>query len=177
MIGHSMSVSIQSAVNSLHKKEEGFIARFVLRFIKRGALIPLNFLKGILVSQLQIMTTAQAEACLKFRVMTQQVELSEDADLIDPDLVMRDKLEEMKVLSISAQKSYNDFPEKFKSNSIIGEAMAIAFQVSVEICLAASELQWAIAEHDADVSARLEGFSASSKQQAEDILDRIFSAA
>ncbi|WP_321876607.1 hypothetical protein [Paraburkholderia bannensis] len=97
--------------------------------------------------------------------------------LVDPDLRIRDLLESIKVRALEfrqgvmTRKGSNLAKDKKSGHILSGMDRSIA--LTTETFELANSLQWQIAEHDADVAPRHEGFLASSADELANMLDRL----
>lgn len=186
MISSSLSVTIEGAVQSLHKNEESLFTKFNRLIFKSLTIIPNFLVKSILLPKIHEVTSMHAEVCLKFQQLSQQIESRESTDTIDDEMDVRDMLDSIKSsikeAEITIHKAVKSFSEiKGSTNDTIGLVKASHTLISVlqETYAAATELQWAIAEHDASNVAHQKdkAFIASSSKEVGDILDKILHGA
>jgi hypothetical protein len=177
MISNSLSVTIEGTASSLHKNEDGFFTKAALKCLDLISFVPNFAVKHVVVPKVNKLARFHADTCLKFQYLTKSVENSDDPCMMDEDLVIRDMLEDIKKSLSVAVKSFEDIQKKANKKSDLFRCFFTLNNVLKETYTAATQLQWAIAEHDADISTHLEGFTASSAKEAEDILNKIFAAA
>jgi hypothetical protein len=172
----SMNVTIHSALTS---------ARSVERLVApKSANFP-RFLKVILgffaKPRLDKSAVILADACHKLKVSALAIQRSTEEEIVDPDLKLRDNLQTMKD---KIRKNRDSLRSTFSELNFLGAEMpefyrSITTVVSLmgELYELATELQWAIAEHDASYSRRLTGFVAADKGELEAMLQRISAGA
>lgn len=142
-----------------------------------------RFVKSIFgyfaMPRLQKVSFSLADACRKLQTLTLDIQRSNDVDVIDPNLVQRDSLEKTKKLLLAQRAELRAShavldPDGLAMPKLSAEVNAIISLLG-ELYEIATELQWAIAEHDASNSDREEGFVASNVTELEAMLERISS--
>lgn len=101
------------------------------------------------------------------------------AELIDPDLHMRDLLQSIKDDAIRYRAGYQArIHSRARGwSSKLSKAIADEMQRTIALCCETHELanrmQWEVAEHDADFAARHEGFVATTADEVMALLNRL----
>lgn len=172
----STNITILSALNSAKSVEQ--------MGARRLQHIPKLFrwlVESVLARRLEKQVFVLAEACNKLRIVMLDFQRRDDADLIDPDLFIRNSLESAKK-DLLAQRL--DMHESFKKSGF-GQSSVPRFYAAYytiikllsELYEISNEVQWAIAEHDASLSVQHEGFAASNAAELEAMLNQIASTA
>lgn len=168
----SINVTIQNVIHSV-KRVERMSARklfYVPNVIK-------SFLDSYLTRQAQKISFATADACSKLQLISLAIQRSDDSELLDPSLEKYNSIEELKQLILVQMTNLReDFlnidPDGYVMPKFHKEISSLV-TLSGEFFDIATELQWAIAEHDASNSPHRVGFVASSTTELDTILDRI----
>lgn len=137
---------------------------------------------GYIISpRLQKLSFTLAEVCFRLRMMSQDVQRSDDTSLIDPELEQRESLDQLKQSILKQrgelERSYRELDPDGGAMPKLDKQIASLVQLMAEIYEVANELQWAIAEHDASYSERTKDFHASNQEELVAMLSRIAPAA
>lgn len=177
MISNSIAITLQKDALSLRKDENSVFNGFESKLIKVFSGLADFLVRKFLLPKLDLVVSAQAELALKFSGTIQTIEQSEGEGVIDEDFEIRESLDRLKATMVDFREHCIMFETEITLSPLSIRAFAKAKRVSQELYASATALQWAIAEHDSDLSDRLEGFTASSAKEAEDILNKILAAA
>ncbi|KAB8036624.1 hypothetical protein [Janthinobacterium aquaticum] len=180
----SMNVSIHDTLASIekmrrHQRFEAFFS-FVVR-------LPFSWMTNAYTRQIKFLSSRLAKQCLEMNTLARQIASSRTCDhetdsFIDEDFAIREDLESMRIFLLDLRKNAQTGPfadgkvSSFLSKNArfkLEHAHSIFVKVITESYEAASNLEWTIAEHDADMSKILDGFEASSRQEVEAMFDRI----
>lgn len=130
-----------------------------------------------IVPKMNTLAFSLADVCSKLKVCVLDVQRNTDEELIDPDLVQRKSLDEMKEFLLrdraSLRDSYRDIDPMGTEMPKLHNAVTSVVSLMGELYEIATELQWALAEHDASYSKRLDGFAAANPGELEAMLQRI----
>lgn len=141
----------------------------------------LSIVSWYLSPKLKKAATALADVSFKLTVFSQQVQRSVEAELIDPRLDIRDMLEKLKCETLAECRSLKASFGRCEEMPNVKHKLLLQVQTLLnlmdEICDTVSELQWALAEHDASVGKRMGGFTASSAEELDAMLQRIYAEA
>lgn len=122
-----------------------------------------------------------ADMCLKMETMTQQVQNNREEALVDASMGLRDRLGELKNGATSERASlikvFGADAENLRGYPAFQKEILTLINLAQEVRTSASSLQWALAEHDADYAARESDCVASSADELDALLTRIYSAA
>jgi len=168
----SMNVTILSALRSAENVERMPTPNllYVPKFIKS--------LFGYLVTpRLRKLSFSLADACNKLQIIVFEIQRSSSTDLIDEALEKRESLEKMKRILLDHRSglraSYRDLdPDGILMPKFHKEVTSVIALMD-EFYEIATELQWAIAEHDASNSVHHQGYAASNIHELEVMLKRI----
>ena len=97
--------------------------------------------------------------CKRLREARSLVASGEIRAEIDPDFLVDDALEQLKVAARALRRE-------------IG-AIAPVAAITAEIYSAANQLQWELSEHDVDYAPRKSGYVAHNREESDAVLDRI----
>jgi len=103
-----------------------------------------------------------------------------DDSELDPNLVLRDRLESSKSVLLDLRTDLIKLRSdvlKHTKNETVREEFVRAIALTAEGLESINALQWAIAEHDADLAQRHEGFVATSAEEVSALLDRLSAGA
>ena len=103
-----------------------------------------------------------------------------DDSELDPNLVLRDRLESSKSVLLDLRTDLIKLRSdvlKHTKNETVREEFVRAITLTAEGLESINALQWAIAEHDADLAQRHEGFVATSAEEVSALLDRLSAGA
>lgn len=176
----SMNVTILSALHSAKRVEQ--VPPLKLQHAPRFVQSIFSSLFGFFFTpRLQKLTFLLADECNKLQVLALRVQRSTDPDLIDGDMEQRDALERMKKVIVEQraglQTSFLAIDPDGVAMPKLHKELTSVIELLGEFYEIANELQWAMAEHDANVSARREGFVASTADELDAVLGRISAGA
>ncbi|MEO8838999.1 MAG: hypothetical protein ABI351_09830 [Herbaspirillum sp.] len=141
----------------------------------------LSIVDHFVVPRIRKASSVASEAC--FRIKIQIIELNQNtkSDLVDSDLELRDSLEGMKTQVQIARrdmlKNSSEFAKINNGKTRMWTETKTLLSLLAELYEEANQLQWAIAEHDANFGKRLEGFVATNQDELNTILERITTGA
>ena len=177
MISNSIAVTLQNDTLSLRSDEGHIFNGFELKVMKTFSVFADFIARKLLLPKLKRVVQLQADLNLKFNSIIPVIEQSQDEPIIDEDFQLRDSIDRLKTVLSSFREDCKNFEKELEISPSLVNGLRIAQKVSQELFASATALQWAIAEHDADLSGRREGFTANSAREAEDILNKILAAA
>lgn len=147
------------------------------RLFWRGRILanlPIPFMARYVISKIELVNQRAAEINLQLADMDAHFAKIQD-EIIDPDLVLRDQFQVVKQDLFALRKEILDtllIVERTKQNALI-RVMKRSVALTSEACELVNAIQWRIAEHDADLATRHEGYVAHSKDEVFSVLDRI----
>ena len=177
MISNSIAVTLQKDTLLIRKEESSVFNGFESKLIKIFSGLADILVRRYILPKLSLAVGVQAELALKFSGTIQTIEQSQGEGILDEDFEIRESLERLKAAMIDFRQHCVTFETEISLSPQSIHAFAKAKRVSQELYASATALQWAIAEHDADLGGRVEGYTASSAKEAEDILNKILAAA
>lgn len=174
----SMNLSIHDTLKSFEKVKRDQRVGVFFSFILKS---PFVWFAKKYCAFLMRQSSLMAEQCLKMKGLERDICVEENDSFIDPNFRIRDTLESLKqsVQELRKDRATGDpvcgFYEQLGSGAPpnLQIAQATFFRVLAESYEAANQLQWAIAEHDADLAKIQEGFEASSREEVEAMFARI----
>jgi hypothetical protein len=127
--------------------------------------------------KLRKMSMQLASVCNNLKVCLLDVQRDSSDKLIDAELRMRDDLQALKEAMRTGRKemadSYSDISLRLNELPELRRQIDILLALMDEVSEIASEMQWEIAEHDANFSRRLDGFQAANVDELTAMLQRI----
>lgn len=181
MLHHSMLATIDSAAESIHDVEERIPRRNIsfsligILPIKKMANWLLNFIFNSLNNHFVRIAKKSASVCFELQNITSSIDRLPIDESVDEDGHIWDKLEAIKQSSKAIKKEVEKLSSGFSDSKRALKLKATLEQVTgvmSELYVMANHAQWKITEHDANLYQVQHMYAASSKKDAEVMLDK-----
>jgi hypothetical protein len=130
-----------------------------------------------LTPRLRKMSAQLADVCSKLKICLLDVQGDTSDKLIDSELRLRDALQELKEAMRKARKELADsyLGVDIASSELpeLRHELETLLALMDEVSDIATEMQWEIAEHDANFSRRIDGYQAANLEELNAMLQRI----